>query len=143
MPLHDTSHCKLYGTIHVPCMKSHPLGTHAFTCLLDKYSTFNVCCPEVHQNRSHAHYKLSPSFHQKDFNHVPFFLSLHTFSWACRGLCEPQKFFFKLILHMHFSVCQITHSFPNVFQPNLYSSCSTSSIYMLFSICHTYIFSLK
>ena len=52
--------------------------------------------------------------------------SSHTFSWACGSFCEPRKF----SLFLHSLVCQITHSFPNGFQPNLcqhysdaYSTC--------------------
>ena len=55
-----------------------------------------------------------------------YFLSFssHTFSWACGSLCEPQKFF----SFVHSLVCQITHSFLNGFQPNLYQHFSHAII---------------
>ena len=56
----------------------------------------------------------------------------HTLMWACRSLCESQKFFFN-----HSLVWPITHSFLNRFQPNLYQDFS-----YVCSTCHT-IFSLK
>ena len=55
-----------------------------------------------------------------------------TFLWACRSLCEPQKYFSNSLL-VHLLVCQITHSFLNGFQPNLYQHfshiCSTCYVY--------------
>ena len=66
-----------------------------------------------------------------------FFLYFHfhrtPFSWACRSWCEPQKF----SLFVHSLVCQITHSFLNRFQPNLYQHFSHAC-----STCYT-ILSLK
>ena len=44
---------------------------------------------------------------------------LHTFLWACRSLCEPQKFFSNSIF-VHSFVCAIPHLFLNGFQPNFY-----------------------
>ena len=61
------------------------------------------------------------------------FISSHTFSWACKSLCEAWKF----SLFVHSLVCPITHSSLDGFQPNLVQHfphvCST---------CHT-VFSLK
>ena len=73
----------------------------------------------VFTSSSHGHYKGRPSmniiFTRVSFFLVHFFLSSHTFSWACGGLHELQKF----SLFVHSLGCPITHSFLDGFQPNL------------------------
>ena len=75
---------------------------------------------------------------KKYFRHPLFFLliilllsfSSHAFSWACRSLCEPRKFFSNS-LFVHSFVCAITHLFLNGFQPNFYQHFS--------HVCPTYL----
>ena len=69
---------------------------------------------------------INPPIHQKYFRCPLFFFfyfllfSSHTFLWACGSSCEPRKCSF----FVHSLVCQITHSFVNGFQPNLYQHLS-------------------
>ena len=89
----------------------------------------------VFTGSSYGCYKWLPSIYMRIiFFLVCFFHFHHTlFSWACGSLCEPRKF----SLFVHSLVCPITHSFLNVFQPNL-----VQRFPQVCSTCHT-IFSLK
>ena len=141
----STSHCEFYDA---RCATTHDEPSlHArFAHLLENwYLRCSLFEESITQSSSAIllkwPYKVLP-FTTKILRGSRFFLyfflsfSLHIFSWACRSLREPRKFFSNS-LFVHSLVCILTHSFLHGFQSKLYQHFSH-----VCSTCHT-VFSLK